>query len=331
MEIIFVVFFALFLYKLKFGKNDDFLSKDYTAVVRGICAIAIMLAHIRRTSFPLFGVFNYVGTPIVAVFLFLSGYGIVTRIQQVGVNNYMNGFLRKRCFPLFVEFVFVCLLYYAVKLALTGNFEFLKSGVTSPHSWYIIMIELLYILIYVGYLIFKDNLKALITFITIAEVVIIVVLSALKVGEYWYVSLLGFSAGMICSSLNIKKDKSFLVLVVFGILAGVSMVGELLLKNHEGLIVLWAIIYNISTLSLAFVVLFVGRYVRFNNPVFKFFGSISLEIYLLHGVFEELFKGISFINNNNLLYGVVVVVSTILASYGVFSVKKAIHQKRIKA
>lgn len=331
MEIIFVVFFALFLYKLKIGKNDDFLSKEYTAVIRGICAIAIMLAHIRRTSFVAFEIFNYVGAPIVAVFLFLSGYGIVTRIQQVGANNYMNGFLKKRCLPLFIEFVFVCLLYYAVKLAFTGNFEFLKSGITSPHSWYIIMIELLYILMFIGYLIFKDNLKALITFVTVAEVLIIVVLAVLKVGEYWYVSLLGFSAGMICSSLNIKKEKSFFVLVVFGIVAGASTLGELLLKDHEGLIVLWALVYNVSTLSLSFVALFVGRYVRFNNPVFKFLGSISLEIYLLHGVFEELFKEISFVNNNNLLYGAAVVASTILASYIVSSVKKSIHQKRIKA
>lgn len=331
MEIIFIVFFALFLYKLKFGKNDDFLSKEYTSAIRGICAIAIMLAHIRRTSFPLFEVFNYVGAPIVAVFLFLSGYGIVTRIQQVGANKYMNGFLTKRCLPLFVEFVFVCLLYYAVKLALTGNFEFLKTGVTSPHSWYIIMIELLYILMFIGYLIFKDNLKALISFVTIAEILIIVLLSVFKVGEYWYVSLLGFSAGMICSSMNIKKEKSFLVLVIFGIIAGISTLGELVLKDHESLIILWAMLYNASTLSLAVVVLFVGRYVRFNNPVFVFLGSISLEIYLLHGVFEELFKGIGFINNNNLLYGATVVASTILASYIVLLVKKTIHQKRIKA
>lgn len=38
MELLFAVFFLLFLYKIEFGVSDEFMSKDYTTYLRGICA-----------------------------------------------------------------------------------------------------------------------------------------------------------------------------------------------------------------------------------------------------------------------------------------------------
>ena len=68
MELLFAVFFLLFLYKIKFGVSDEFMSKDYTTYLRGICALAIMLCHIRITDFAPLNVFNYLGNPIVGIF-----------------------------------------------------------------------------------------------------------------------------------------------------------------------------------------------------------------------------------------------------------------------
>lgn len=328
MELLFAVFFLLFLYKIKFGVSDEFMSKDYTTYLRGICALAIMLRHIRITDFAPLNVFDYLGNPIVGIFFFLSGYGMLTRIKQTGIDNYMNGFILKRCVPLFVEYIFVWIFNFVCMFLVSGNFNFLKKIIT-PYSWFIIMIEVLYIVFYIGYKLFKDNLKRLIIFVTISELALIIALSVFGVGECWYLSLLCFSGGMIYSVVNLNKKKTLPLIFGFGALAVAATGAEYVLSDKPKIIVLWALIYNVSVLSLAIVALSVGRYVRFKNPVFELCGKMSLEIYLLHGVFQFIFKEIKPIYNNSLLYGAMIILCTLLMSYGLMKLKTLKLKKQV--
>lgn len=328
MELLFAVFFLLFLYKIEFGVSDEFMSKEYTTSLRGVCALAIMLCHIRITNFAPLNVFNYLGNPIVGIFFFLSGYGMLTRIKQTGIDNYMNGFILKRCVPLFVEYIFVWIFYFVCMFLVSGNFNFLKEIIT-PHSWFIIMIEVLYIVFYIGYKLFKDNLKGLIIFVTIFELALIIALSAFGVDECWYLSLLCFSGGMIYSVVNLNKKRTLPLIFGFGALAVVATGTEYVLSDKPKIIVLWALIYNVSVLALAIVALSVGRYVRFKNPVFELCGKMSLEIYLLHGVFQFVFKEIEPIYNNSLLYGAMIILCTLLMSYGVMKTKTLKLKKQV--
>ncbi len=328
MELLFAVFFLLFLYKIKFGVSDEFMSKDYTTYLRGICALAIMLRHIRITDFAPLNVFDYLGNPIVGIFFFLSGYGMLTRIKQTGIDNYMNGFILKRCVPLFVEYIFVWIFNFVCMFLVSGNFNFLKKIIT-PYSWFIIMIEVLYIVFYIGYKLFKDNLKRLIIFVTISELALIIALSVFGVGECWYLSLLCFSGGMIYSVVNLNKKRTLPLIFGFGALAVVATGAEYVLSDKPKIIVLWALIYNVSVLSLAIVALSVGRYVRFKNPVFELCGKMSLEIYLLHGVFQFVFKEIKPIYNNSLLYGAMIILCTLLMSYGLMKLKTLKLKKQV--
>lgn len=328
MELLFAVFFLLFLYKIKFGVSDEFMSKDYTTYLRGICALAIMLRHIRITDFAPLNVFDYLGNPIVGIFFFLSGYGMLTRIKQTGIDNYMNGFILKRCVPLFVEYIFVWIFNFVCMFLVSGNFNFLKKIIT-PYSWFIIMIEVLYIVFYIGYKLFKDNLKRLIIFVTISELALIIALSVFGVGECWYLSLLCFSGGMIYSVVNLNKKKTLPLIFGFGALPVVATGAEYVLSDKPKIIVLWALIYNVSVLSLAIVALSVGRYVRFKNPVFELCGKMSLEIYLLHGVFQFIFKEIKPIYNNSLLYGAMIILCTLLMSYGLMKLKTLKLKKQV--
>lgn len=328
MELLFAVFFLLFLYKIEFGVSDEFMSKEYTTSLRGVCALAIMLCHIRITNFAPLNVFNYLGNPIVGIFFFLSGYGMLTRIKQIGIDNYMNGFILKRCVPLFVEYIFVWIFNFVCMFLVSGNFNFLKEIIT-PHSWFIIMIEVLYIVFYIGYKLFKDNLKGLIIFVTIFELAVIIALSAFGVDECWYLSLLCFSGGMIYSVVNLNEKKTLPLIFGFGALAVVATGAEYVLSDKPKIIVLWALIYNVSVLSLAIVALSVGRYVRFKNPVFELCGKMSLEIYLLHGVFQFVFKEIKPIYNNSLLYGAMIILCTLLMSYGLMKLKTLKLKKQV--
>lgn len=328
MELLFIIFFLLFFYKIKFGTNDEFMSKEYTTFIRGICALAIMLCHIRKTNFAILNVFKYFGNPIVGIFFFLSGYGMLTRIKQIGIDNYMNRFILKRCVPLFVEYIFVWIFNFICMFLVSGNLNFLKEIIT-PHSWFIIMIEILYIVFYIGYKLFKDNLKGLIIFVTIFELAVIIALSAFKVGEYWYVGLICFSGGMIYSVANLNEKKTLPLIFGFGALAVVATGVEYVLSDKPKVVVLWALIYNVSVLSLVIVALSVGRYVRFKNPVFELCGKMSLEIYLLHGVFQFVFKEIKPIYNNSLLYGAMIILCTLLMSYGLMKLKTLKLKKQV--
>ena len=328
MKLLFAVFFLLFLYKIEFGVSDEFMSKDYTTYLRGICALAIMLRHIRITDFAPLNVFDYLGNPIVGIFFVLSGYGMLTRIKQTGIDNYMNGFILKRCVPLFVEYIFVWIFNFVCMFLVSGNFNFLKKIIT-PYSWFIIMIEVLYIVFYIGYKLFKDNLKRLIIFVTISELALIIALSVFGVGECWYLSLLCFSGGMIYSVVNLNKKRTLPLIFGFGALAVVATGAEYVLSDKPKIIVLWALIYNVSVLSLAIVALSVGRYVRFKNPVFELCGKMSLEIYLLHGVFQFIFKEIKPIYNNSLLYGAMIILCTLLMSYGLMKLKTLKLKKQV--
>ena len=328
MELLFAVFFLLFLYKIEFGVSDEFMSKEYTTSLRGVCALTIMLCHIRITNFAPLNVFNYLGNPVVGIFFFLSGYGMLTRIKKCGIDNYMNGFILKRCVPLFVEYIFVWIFYFVCMFLVSGNFNFLKEIIT-PHSWFIIMIEVLYIVFYIGYKLFKDNLKGLIIFVTIFELALIMALSAFGVDECWYLSLLCFSGGMIYSVVNLNKKRTLPLIFGFGALAVVATGAEYVLSDKPKIIVLWALIYNVSVLALAIVALSVGRYVRFKNPVFELCGKMSLEIYLFHGVFQFVFKEIKPIYNNSLLYGAMIILCTLLMSYGVMKTKTLKLKKQV--
>lgn len=324
MEPIFVIFFLLLLYKIKFGVNDDFLSKDYTGAFRGICALIIVLVHIRRVpSVPLFNLVQYLANPVVGVFFFLSGYGIVTRIKQVGTDSYMHGYLKKRVVPLFVEYAFVWLFYCLCMFCVNRNFGFLKESFIPPHSWFIIVILAIYLLVFVGCKIFKFNVKNLIIFITVVSFVTVILLSALGADDYWYDTLLGFSFGMVFKYVDVKKEKTLPVIVVSAVCTVAFFVCQHLLKNTD-FVTVRMVIYNLFVGSAAIVALNMGRYVRFNNPIFKSLGKVSLEIYLLHGVFQYMFAEIPAINNNNLLYGAVVISCTILCSYAFYAVKKRV-------
>lgn len=321
MELLFIIFFLIFLYKIIFGINDEFMSKEYITFIRGICALAIMLCHIRKTDFALLNVFNYIGNPIVGIFFFLSGYGMLTRIKQVGIDNYMNNFVAKRCVPLFVEYIFVWVFYFVCMFLVSGNLNFLNKSIITPHSWFIIMIEVLYIVFFIGYKLFKENLNGLIAFVASFELIATVGLSLLGAGEFWYVSLFCFAGGMIFASLNLSKKKTLPLLLGFGVLAVISTGVEYVLSDKRNIIVLWALIYNVSIVSLAIVALSVGRYVRFKNPAFELCGKMSLEIYLFHGVFQFVFKEIKPIYNNSLLYGAMIILCTLFASYSVMKIK----------
>lgn len=99
--------------------EEKYLSKESTTNLRGLLAVGIVLHHASGyyTELSFISSFRYVGYLIVALFFFLSGYGL-----QYGFENkkrYMRSFLRNRLCVILIpywiattlEFVLFCYLY----------------------------------------------------------------------------------------------------------------------------------------------------------------------------------------------------------------------------
>lgn len=85
---------------------------------------------------------------------------------------------------------------------------------------------------------------------------------------------------------------------------------------------------NCAITCFSIIVISMGKYISFKNPIFKYCGSISLNIYLLHGIFEIVFTNIDQIDNNNFLYGCSVIISTIIASIIYKQIEKIIINRK---
>lgn len=317
MDILLILFISLFFYKISLKKSDEFLSKDYTGYLRGILALCIVFCHIsyNRRNIAVFNVFNYLGPFIVGIFFFLSGYGIISRIKEIGTDKYLENYIDKRVMKLAKEYIYVWIFYILTGLVIYRNFHFLVvSNIIIPHSWFIFVIEILYIMFFLTSRIFNNNLIKNIFLLNVLQILLIIILYLIGFKDYWYISILPFGIGMIYKDLNIS-DRNIIKTILFNIIIFIlSEISIYVIEKSTNLELLVILLKNCAITSFSITVISIGKYIRFKNPIFKYSGTISLNIYLLHGIFEMIFNNVEFINNNNFLYGCSVIISTVIVS-----------------
>lgn len=326
MDILIIIFLLSFFIKIRIRENqEDYLSKDYTIYVKGILALIVVFCHIQfnRINFVGFKVFNYVGDFAVALFFFLSGYGLISQYIKKG-DIYLKSFLKKRVLKIMFIYLFFNFIYIVYYL-LCNNFEsinllkyvFIDKKLIVSHSWYIIDILILYILFYIFAKKFNKNYNNISKGILICSIIFGIVLIILGYEECWYVSLLSFYFGFFYKLFLDKKVN--LKNIIFLILCFVILEGMLLLIDFINIsmvkIYLTALIKNLACICFILIVINLGKIIQFRNPFFKFMGNISLEVYLIHGLFENIFRNIHYISSNYLLYGFMVLSLSILGGY----------------
>ena len=115
-----IFLFLYFLWVVMKPQNIGRFSKEATLPLRGVLALLIVFHHISlRLTYmvPKDAKVNYLrdfsdwGEPIVSVFFFLSGYGIIKSYQKKG-KSYLEGFFSGRLLRLMVPFIICCICYY---------------------------------------------------------------------------------------------------------------------------------------------------------------------------------------------------------------------------
>ncbi len=305
----------------KLDWQEEPFALDTSKCIQGFAAVAIIIHHLTQNIGPSAGPLAFMsecGVLFVGIFFFFSGYGLYTSLKTK--KDYLKSFLKKRYVTILVPF-YMCIFVFVIAACIGGmKFEgweipAVLSGwsLLNSHMWYIVEIAILYLVFFALYSLIKNRTVAT---VLMSAFVLGMMYFSLQLahgddyscpywfmGEWWYNSSLLFIVGIIVSKhadgLRKIARKIYWVLVpVLGFL--VWFLGKKTFFMLQT-VSYWseepggdpAIMDKLKCLSvqlpwiLCFVLLLllIMMKVRFGNPVLKFLGSISLELYLSHNLF----------------------------------------------
>lgn len=324
--IILIALVAVLFAGAKFSKirewQEEPLSLETSKAIQGFCAVAIIIHHLAQDLMDRAGIlkeFSEFGVLFVGVFFFFSGYGLYTSLKTK--DNYLKGFLKKRLKTILIPF-YVCIAVFVVAVCICGQTFDAKRLVSvltgwsliNDNMWYIVEIAILYILFFVIYRLIKNRTvaTAVMSVCTIGMIVGSLLLghgsdmscSFWFMGEWWYNSTFLFIIGILVSkhsdSLRKIARKGYIFfLILFG---GLTVWFSFLTKHALQTYSYWSEIPGVDpaygdkfrclAVQLPWILFFVCflllvmMRVKFGNPVLKFLGSISLELYLCHNLFR---------------------------------------------
>lgn len=251
--------------------------------------------------------FMYIGYLAVAVFFFCSGYGLYRSLHTK--EEYLSNFFFNRLTPIVIAHLLVNFLYMYIynrldiPIPFQGPSTIFGPNTVNPYSWYIYAIILCYFLFYIAFRFFKNE-KLSIVVICLELIFYILFCNYWLYGGWWYNTILVFPFGIIYArnenSIREKIETNYknAVLCVLA-MAVAGFVGSQILDNpHIGAngLMLYSqiqlIIAMLRTLTSCFFVLLIvmaSMKRKINSVCLSFIGELTLEIYLLHGIFVQIF------------------------------------------
>lgn len=279
------------------GYNDSYLSPKTTNIEKGIAAIYIVLhhlsQHVDRPS--IFLIMGYVGFILVAVFYFISGYGLMYGLRNK--DNYLQGFLKKRVVSVILPYWLVNTAFIIVRLMQGEGFtpqdiilSFLGFD-TIIGTWFVTSILIMYLLFWAVFTISQKigrSLNTGLALLTVAVLIYCVCCYCFGLHTSWTASVGAFLFG--CCFLKIKEPlevwlrKHWLLKILIATFTfGILFVGRLALA-HIGIDneLLHFILRNVISVSFIVFILCLTQKIEFLGRIFGSAGKISYELYIVH-------------------------------------------------
>lgn len=332
----YVLIIGLFVIFLKDYKKIDlnnpkmgeyYLDISSSSALKGICAICIICTHwctynlhlTNESPFTQFIPFHF-GHFCIIIFMFLSGYGIVTveLKKKSGWRDYLRGRMWKILKPAWIVSFFTLVIYvlwgprdismdtvsvnwlheymYQISHREFSAFFFAKYFILHL-DWYVMTTLVLYLLLKISLYFTSDKMEMF--GILCLLILFFYVLGRLgNFPAHYYRNLWAFPFGVLCAIKPLfLKEKRFVVVVV------VCVVLNLLVEGIH---------YTVSAilaLSLLMYVGFTNRSYKIKSRFLLYLGSISYAIYLIHRtVYNMLWT-------YNLLYIQLFIVITLLLAH----------------
>ena len=349
--------------------NNEFMSLRQTKYLQGFLALCIMLHHVgqetcaewqRYKLLPGLEFFVPIGYLFVAVFFMCSGYGLFK--SYMTKENYLQGFFKKRVLPMILGFYISNWVFFIARIIMKEKMTGWKIfcnisgwGMPNLYAWFALIMPLFYVFFYLSFRFLKtDGMRLL------GVIVLVFIFTFIGTnidhndywmrGEWWYNSGHLFWMGILFAMYE-KKITEFIkkryglwcfVFVVgayvlfkisYNVVETVSYYGQFnpTLTRFQVVENRWICLASQMAASTFFVaaVLIICMKLQLGNKVLGFMGGITMEFYLMHGLFLELFSykfcditpSITRIENVALL----VVVVTALSIPASLLLKKLIH------
>ena len=239
-----------------------------------------------------------IGYLFVSVFFFSSGYGLMEKLRA-NEDDYLDGFIGKHFCPIILIFI------------LSDAIFRIYGGIASPYTWYIVAILYLYLIFYLAFRFCKKKGTA-IAVIALGIILYCIECDRMVLGGWWINTVGIFMSGILFAE-NEEKISSFIktrtllkLIIALIILIPLTVIAD---KMNNALYaspdmhtytvnrITVIVLQFISSLAMIFLCLTVSSIIRFNSKILDFIGSMTLEIYLIHGFFVELF-GFCFVSED---------------------------------
>lgn len=302
--------------------NADYLSIETGNSFRGLFAIVVVFHHLsQRTSTGLlFRYFTEVGYLAVAVFFFFSGYGLQKSYITKGIN-YRKGFLFRRLPSVLAPYIIATALYWFQNFRRGVSYstkDIITMAVTDhpivSFSWFIINILAFYVAFWLLMFICRKHYLLMIFGAVLFNVCWVAYCIKMNLGIWWYRSSHLLVIGMFWAIYEedildeIKASYRVIVPITWSAFAVLFFFQEQILSLFPILNLQYSLI---TAVVFVMSVLLFSMKIQIGNKVLAFLCNISLEIYLLHGLF---ISGLTD-KTSELLWCVSILAGTIISAY----------------
>lgn len=321
MDVILGVYLLLIVVSVRLqDRDEDFLSTSDMEPIRGVMAIAIILHHMseRTNGGRLFSFMVHMGYLIVAVFFFLSGYGLMIQFLKKG-ERYLKGYWKSRIFYIGAIFAFASVVYSIYHLIIG---DFTPSLTIAANSWYMVVQILLYVIFWCAFKIAGKGYSIGILLVFAMQTLMVIVMRLMALPGIWYMSNYAFVFGLIVAWKRDQIDRIIQQRFVIASLASVvmfsifSVLPSVIMGGYD-------VCRMASTICFTVIVLLICSKIRIKSMIWSWLGKISLEIYLYHGLVYMVLRKII---ENDFWWTLSTIVLTIPVAYFAFLIDTKIRE-----
>lgn len=201
MWIIVVIWGLLVLWKCEYSQGADLqpFSKENALVLKGVCAIEIVIGHMGIATGSIYLFPNRKsGILFVGIFFALSGYGLMYSVTNK--PGYLDNLLRKRLPKIVVPAYMIYAIGMLIKCTVQRDMSLLNRLISLPEifagiNWYIWEIVALYVVFYIAARV--GDIRKTHWWILVISLIFIFVAFILKIDNPWYGSTLCFWLGIV--------------------------------------------------------------------------------------------------------------------------------------
>ena len=279
--------------------HGTYISQSNTRCIEGIFVLMVVFSHYSsgyitpgQNDNIYLAVQGHLGQNIVTMFLFYSGFGMMSGIQRKGMDYTRS--IPKKFLKLLVRFDFAVFLF-AVVQSFYGNTYSIRRLFLSAigwssigySNWYIFVMLCIYCCFYFSFLISyrfikknSDTVGALL----LSVLCLLLVVIQKKIGReaYSYNTIVAFVAGVWFCKMEkrwirycMKTDAEYYAVV------SIVVAMYALASLHKGGRLLW---YEIWVLLFAALIVLISMKVSISSPLLDFLGSHVFSIYILQRI-----------------------------------------------